>query len=64
MQQSLIWGLLFFGLAASNTLDGQEPKPDANSVRMDRRYAMFVERAKNVKLATTSGEALLLNIAR
>lgn len=61
MQQSLIWCLLFFGLAASNTLDGQEPKPDANSVRMDRRYAMFVERAKNIKLATTRGEALLLN---
>jgi hypothetical protein len=61
MQQSLIWGFLFFGLAVSDTLDGQEPKPDANSVRLERRYALFVERAKKIKLATTSGETLLLN---
>lgn len=61
MQQSLIWGFLFFGLAISNTLEGQEPKPDANSVRIDKRYTLFVERAKKIKLATTNGETLLLD---
>ena len=60
MQPSLIWALLIFGLAVSNT-DGQEPKPDANSVRTEKRYTLFVERAAKIKLATTSGEALLLN---
>lgn len=61
MLQSLIWGFLFSGLAVSNTLDGQELKPDASSVRLDRRYTLFVERAKEIKLATTGGETLLLN---
>ncbi|MDX1926305.1 MAG: hypothetical protein SFV81_07300 [Pirellulaceae bacterium] len=61
MQQSLICGVLFCGLAAANLVDGQEPKADANSVRLERRYALFVERAKEIKLATSSGEALLLN---
>ncbi len=61
MQQGLIWSVLIWGLVASHNLDGQEPGSDANSARLERRYALFVERAKQIQLATTSGEAMLLN---
>ncbi len=54
-------GLSLLGLAVSSSLDGQEPKPDASSERIEKRYALFVERAKQIKLATSSGERLLLN---
>lgn len=56
-----VWVALFLVMAVSNVLDGQEPQADANQVRIDRRYALFLERAKKIKLATTSGETMLLN---
>lgn len=60
LQQSLICGVLFVGTVFSNPLHGQEPNPNASEMQLDKRYTMFVERAKKIELATTSGETLLL----
>lgn len=57
----LFLGFLFLGLAVPSMLEGQEQKLDANAARLERRYALFLERAKTIKLATTSGETMLLN---
>ncbi len=60
-QQRMMWVLICFGLAVSNILVGQEPKLDGNSERLEKRYTLFIERAKKIELATTSGDSLLLN---